>query len=85
MARIVRGIGDIVQRAIKKSARPVRNIATGYLSAKIANTQANDELKADIFRTAGTEYLTEEKPEFEKIEKSRANEFKAVSAYLGNE
>ena len=35
-----------------------RSIATGYLGAKIANTEANDRLKADVLKTTGTNLLT---------------------------
>jgi len=32
--------------------RMARGVATGYLSAKIANTEANDRLKEDILKTS---------------------------------
>ena len=49
-----------------------RSIATGYLGAKIANTEANDRLKANILETTGTNLLTKVIPnaiENEKIRK----------------
>ena len=33
--------------------RMARGVATGYLSAKIANTEANDKLNANIIEAAG--------------------------------
>ena len=36
--------------------RMARGIATGYLSAKIANTEANDRLKEDIIKQAGDNF-----------------------------
>ena len=44
-------------RMLGKVARPARNIATGYLSAKIANTEANDELKADMIKRVGINFI----------------------------
>ena len=52
--------------------RVFRSIATGYLGAKIANTEANDRLKANILETTGTNLLTKVIPnaiENEKIRK----------------
>ena len=44
--------------------RVAKGVTTGYLSAKIANTEANDALQADIIRAAGLEYHTKTRPEF---------------------
>ena len=65
--------------------RVARGVGTGYLSAKIANTEANDALQADIIRAAGLEYHTKTRPEFETTEKKRASEYKQISLLLGSE
>ncbi len=65
--------------------RVARGVGTGYLSAKIANTEANDALQADIIRAAGLEYHTKTRPEFEATEKKRASEYKQISLLLGSE
>ena len=36
--------------------RMARNVATGYLGQKLANTAANDELKATIIQRAGINF-----------------------------
>ena len=65
--------------------RMARGVATGYLSAKIANTEANDALNADILRAAGLEYHTKTLPEHRKTEKQRASEYKQISLLLESE
>ena len=65
--------------------RVAKGVTTGYLSAKIANTEANDALQADIIRAAGLEYHTKTRPEFEATEKKRASEYKQISLLLGSE
>ena len=66
-------------------SRVARGVATGYLGAKIANTEANDRLKGDIVRAAGLEYYNKTLPEFENTEKKRASEYKQISLLLGSE
>jgi len=51
--------------------RLARGVATGYLSAKIANTEANDRLKEDMIRGVGENYLNNTLPEFQKRERIR--------------
>jgi hypothetical protein len=46
--------------------RMARGVATGYLSAKIANTEANDRLKEDIIKQAGDNFYNTTLPEFQK-------------------
>ena len=65
--------------------RMAKGIATGYLGAKIANTEANDALNADILRAAGLEYHTKTLPEHRKTEKQRASEYKQISLLLESE
>ena len=50
--------------------RMARGIATGYLGAKIANTEANDRLKEDIIRQSGENFYNNTLPEFQKREKN---------------
>jgi len=65
--------------------RMARGIATGYLSAKIANTEANDRLKEDIVRQASTNFYTNTLPEFQKREKNRENTYNQISKIHGND
>ena len=46
--------------------RIARGVATGYLSAKIANTEANDALNARIIEAAGLKYYDETLPQPEQ-------------------
>ncbi len=45
--------------------RMARGVATGYLGAKIANTEANDGLNANIIETAGLNFYKNTLPEFQ--------------------
>jgi hypothetical protein len=65
--------------------RMARGIATGYLSAKIANTEANDRLKEDIIKQAGDNFYNNTLPEFQKREKNRENTYNQVSKIHGND
>jgi len=65
--------------------RMARGIATGYLSAKIANTEANDRLKEDIIRQSGQNFYNNTLPEFQKREKNRENTYNQVSKIYGND
>ena len=65
--------------------RMARGIATGYLGAKIANTEANDRLKEDIIRQAGENFYNNTLPEFQKREKNRENTYNQVSKIYGND
>jgi len=59
-----------------------RSIATGYLGAKIANTEANDRLKANILETTGTNLLTKVIPNAIEDEKIRRQNYdNLVSSY----
>ena len=48
--------------------RMARGVATGYLSAKIANTEANDKMNANIIEAAGLKFHQETYPEYLKKE-----------------
>ena len=65
--------------------RMAKGVATGYLGAKIANTEANDALNARIIEAAGLEYYTKTLPDFKDTEKNRATAYKQVSTYFDSE
>ena len=65
--------------------RMFRNIGTGYLSAKIANTEANDKLNAEIHKAAGVNYHTNTLPDWQKKERVREREFKQISNFFGSD
>ena len=60
-----------------------RGIATGYLGAKIANTEANDAMNADIIKRAGLNFYENTLPEFQLKEKNRKSTYAKVSAQYG--
>ena len=62
-----------------------RGIATGYLGAKIANTEANDAMNADIIKRAGLNFYENTLPEFQKKETSRKETYGKVSAQYGSD
>ena len=64
--------------------RMARGVATGYLSAKIANTEANDKLNADIHKAAGINFHTNTYPEWQKKERVREREFKQIADFFGS-
>ncbi len=59
--------------------RMVRGVATGYLGQKLANTAANDELKAGIIERAGINFYENTLPEFQKKEKNRSETYSKIS------
>jgi len=63
--------------------RIARSVATGYLSAKIANTEANDEMNANITERAGLNFYENTLPDFQASEKTRKETFSKVSAQYG--
>ena len=63
--------------------RMARGIATGYLSAKIANTEANDRLKEDVIRQAGQNFYNNTLPEFQKRERNREDTYNKVKSRYG--
>ena len=60
--------------------RIARGVATGYLGQKLANTAANDEMKARIIERAGINFYENTLPEFQKKEKNRSETYKKLSA-----
>jgi hypothetical protein len=59
--------------------RMARGVATGYLGQKLANTAANDELKAGIIERAGINFYENTLPEFQKKEKNRSETYSKIS------
>ena len=55
--------------------RAAQGIATGYLQAKIRNTEANDALKARVLETASNTLLTETIPNAIAAEEERRNNY----------
>jgi len=64
--------------------RLARGVATGYLSAKIANTEANDRLKEDMIRGVGENYLNNTLPEFQKRERIRKDTYNKIATTYGD-
>ena len=62
--------------------RMARGVGTGYLGAKIANTEANDKLNADIHKAAGVNYHTNTLPDWQKKERVRQREFKQIANFF---
>ena len=63
--------------------RMARGVTTGYLGQKLANTAANDEMKARIIERAGINFYENTLPEFQKKEKNRLETYKKISAKYG--
>tara|TARA_R100000654_G_scaffold2138_2_gene7864 strand:+ start:811 stop:1878 length:1068 start_codon:yes stop_codon:yes gene_type:complete len=61
-----------------------RSIATGYLGAKIANTQANDELKARVLESASTNFYNNILPDAIANEKLRRSNYESIAAMNPN-
>jgi hypothetical protein len=59
--------------------RMARGVATGYLGQKLANTAANDELKAGIIERAGINFYENTLPDFQKKEKNRSETYSKIS------
>ena len=65
--------------------RMARGVATGYLGQKLANTAANDELKAGIIERAGINFYENTLPEFQKKERNRKEAYNKISKIYGSE
>ncbi len=59
--------------------RMAKGVATGYLSAKIANTEANDALNARIIERAGLNFYENTLPEWQAGEKVRKETYDKLS------
>ena len=62
--------------------RAARGIATGYLTAKIADTEAQDELNRDFILQARNQYFNVDKPNFVADEKKRSGNIDFISTKL---
>ena len=62
--------------------RAARGIATGYLSAKVADTAAQDELNRDFILQARNQYFNVDKPNFVADEKKRSGNIDFISTKL---
>ena len=62
--------------------RAARGIATGYLSAKVADTAAQDELNRDFILEARNQYFNVDKPNFIADEKKRSANIDFISTKL---
>jgi len=63
--------------------RMARGVVTGYLDAKIRNTEANDQLKANIIEAAGIDYYQNEEPRLKKQEETFEKEYSQISGIYG--
>ena len=62
--------------------RAARGIATGYLSAKVADTAAQDELNREFILQATDQYFNVDKPNFIADEKKRSANIDFISTKL---
>ena len=62
--------------------RAARGIATGYLSAKVADTAAQDELNREFILQARNQYFNVDKPNFIADEKKRSANIDYISTKL---
>ena len=62
--------------------RAARGIATGYLSAKVADTAAQDELNREFILQAANQYLNVDKPNFVADEKKRSANIDFIATKL---
>ena len=62
--------------------RAARGIATGYLTAKVADTAAQDELNREFILQATNQYFNVDKPNFIADEKKRSANIKFIATEL---
>ena len=62
--------------------RAARGIATGYLTAKVADTAAQDELNRDFILQARNQYYNVDKPNFLADEKLREANIKLIASEI---
>ncbi len=72
-------LGDIAEKA----ARPAQNVLTGYLQAKIRNTEANDALKANTLMRVGETLIGETIPNAIDAEKVRRTNYDNLVSQYG--
>ena len=62
----------------------LRGIATGYLGAKIADTEAADKLKGEVLESAGVDFYTNILPNQRSAEELRRNNYNTLAAEAPN-
>ena len=62
--------------------RAARGIATGYLTAKVADSAAQDELNREFILQARNQYFNVDKPNFIAEEKKRSGNIDYISTKL---
>ena len=72
-------LGDIAEKA----ARPAQNVLTGYLNAKVRNTEANDALKANTLMRVGETLIGETIPNAIEAEKVRRTNYDNLANQYG--
>jgi len=65
--------------------RVAMGVGTGYLGAKIANTEANDAMNANIIERAGLNFYETTLPNFQENEKNRKSTYTKVSIRYGKD
>jgi len=75
-------IFDKLGNIAEKAARPAQNILTGYLTAKVADTEAQDELNREFILQATNQYFNVDKPNFIADERKRENNVNLISTSL---
>ena len=72
-------------KLLSKVARPSRNILTGYLGAKIANTEANDKMNANIQERRGINFYETILPEHQERERNIKAAYNQISTRYGKD
>ena len=65
--------------------RVAMGVVTGYLGAKIANTEAHDKMNGEIQKAAGINFHTNTYPDWQKKERVREREFKQIAEFFGSD
>ena len=76
-------IFDKLGNIAEKAARPAQNILTGYITAKVRNTEANDALKANVLMRVGETLIGETIPNAIEAEKVRRTNYDLLVGRFG--
>ena len=77
--RIVKSTESLAQRAADVAgSSAVRGVTTGFLDAKIRNSEANDALKAGVLMRVGDTLLSETLPNAVEAEKLRKSNYENI-------
>ena len=76
-------IFDKLGNIAEKAARPAQNILTGYITAKVRNTEANDALKANTLMRVGETLIGTTIPNAIEAEKVRRTNYDNLVADYG--